>query len=142
MSGDTMGPNFLGNYLYSGQEIADRGNIIFVSVAYRVGALGFLSTGDSTLPGNGSFHLSNVHSLIVVPLFTKSFTSNDGHKTLLRVKAAFINRKLWSVGPARWHRLGAQEHPLIWWRPRKYHRLWRICGRSKCRPPGAKEMSP
>lgn len=65
MSGDTMGPNLLGNYLYSGQEMADRGNIIFVSVAYRVGALGFLSTGDSTLPGNGSFHLSNVHLLIV-----------------------------------------------------------------------------
>lgn len=55
MSGDTMGINFLGNYLYSGQEMADRGNIIFVSVAYRLGALGFLSTGDSTLPGNGRF---------------------------------------------------------------------------------------
>lgn len=49
------------------------------------------------------------------------------------------DRELWSVGPARWHRLGAQEHPLIWWRPRKYHHLWRICGRSKCRPPGKKK---
>lgn len=67
MSGDTLGSNLLGNYLYSGQEMADRGNIIFVSVAYRVGALGFLSTGDSTLPGNGSFHLSNVHLLMSCP---------------------------------------------------------------------------
>ncbi|KAM3600368.1 uncharacterized protein V6R79_022172 [Siganus canaliculatus] len=50
--GGSMGANFLDNYLYSGQEIADRGNVIVVTVAYRVGALGFLSTGDSSLPGN------------------------------------------------------------------------------------------
>ncbi|KAK7896591.1 hypothetical protein WMY93_021916 [Mugilogobius chulae] len=50
--GGSMGPNFLNNYLYSGQELADRGNVIIVSVAYRVGVLGFLSAGDSSLPGN------------------------------------------------------------------------------------------
>uniref|UniRef100_A0A3Q3WKQ6 Carboxylic ester hydrolase n=1 Tax=Mola mola TaxID=94237 RepID=A0A3Q3WKQ6_MOLML len=48
----SMGPNFLNNYLYSGQAIADKGNVIVVSVGYRVGVLGFLSTGDSRLPGN------------------------------------------------------------------------------------------
>lgn len=53
MVGGSMGPNFLNNYLYSGQEIADRGNVIVVSVGYRVGVLGFLSTGDSQLPGKG-----------------------------------------------------------------------------------------
>ncbi|XP_074546523.1 bile salt-activated lipase-like [Halichoeres trimaculatus] len=52
MVGGSMGANFLNNYLYSGQEIADRGNVIVVSVGYRVGTLGFLSTGDSDLPGN------------------------------------------------------------------------------------------
>lgn len=51
MVGGSMGPNFLNNYLYSGQEIADRGGVIVVSVGYRVGTLGFLSTGDSSLPG-------------------------------------------------------------------------------------------
>lgn len=61
MSGDTMGMNFFGHYLYSGQEIADRGNVIFVSVAYRLGPLGFLSTGDSHLPGRSNFHLGNAH---------------------------------------------------------------------------------
>ncbi|XP_072309585.1 bile salt-activated lipase-like [Eucyclogobius newberryi] len=50
--GGSMGANFLNNYLYSGQELADRGGVIVVSVAYRVGVLGFLSTGDSALPGN------------------------------------------------------------------------------------------
>uniref|UniRef100_A0A668UX05 Carboxylic ester hydrolase n=1 Tax=Oreochromis aureus TaxID=47969 RepID=A0A668UX05_OREAU len=50
--GGSMGANFLDNYLYSGQEIADRGNVIVVTVGYRVGTLGFLSSGDSGLPGN------------------------------------------------------------------------------------------
>ncbi|XP_033981546.1 carboxyl ester lipase, tandem duplicate 2 [Trematomus bernacchii] len=50
--GGSMGANFLENYLYSGQEIADRGDVIVVTINYRVGALGFLSTGESDLPGN------------------------------------------------------------------------------------------
>lgn len=28
------------------------GEVIFVSIAYRLGALGFLSTGDASSPGN------------------------------------------------------------------------------------------
>ncbi|KAM9323034.1 bile salt-activated lipase-like [Pholidichthys leucotaenia] len=51
-TGSSMGPNVFENYIYSGQEIADRGDIIMVSVGYRLGTLGFLSTGDSSLPGN------------------------------------------------------------------------------------------
>ena len=51
LAGGSMGPNYLNNYLYSGQEIADRGDVIVVSVGYRVGTLGFLSSGDSRLPG-------------------------------------------------------------------------------------------
>ncbi|KAM4527220.1 bile salt-activated lipase-like [Odontesthes bonariensis] len=52
LAGGSMGANFLENYLYSGQEIADKGNVIVVTFGYRVGTLGFLSTGDSDLPGN------------------------------------------------------------------------------------------
>ncbi|XP_070845033.1 bile salt-activated lipase-like [Chaetodon trifascialis] len=52
LAGGSMGANFLDNYLYDGQEIADRGDVIVVTVSYRVGPLGFLSTGDSSLPGN------------------------------------------------------------------------------------------
>uniref|UniRef100_A0A3P8XW79 Carboxylic ester hydrolase n=1 Tax=Esox lucius TaxID=8010 RepID=A0A3P8XW79_ESOLU len=44
--------SFLGNSLYNGKEIADRGKVIIVTVNYRVGVLGFLSTGDSNAPGN------------------------------------------------------------------------------------------
>ncbi|XP_046901493.1 bile salt-activated lipase-like [Hypomesus transpacificus] len=50
--GGSMGANFLDNYLYDGKEIADRGNVIVVTVAYRVGTLGFLSSGDASGPGN------------------------------------------------------------------------------------------
>ncbi|XP_033502325.1 bile salt-activated lipase [Epinephelus lanceolatus] len=52
LAGGSMGANFLDNYLYDGQEIADRGNVIVVTLGYRVGALGFLSTGEPDLPGN------------------------------------------------------------------------------------------
>lgn len=45
------GANFLKNYLYDGEEIATRGNVIVVTFNYRVGPLGFLSTGDANLPG-------------------------------------------------------------------------------------------
>ncbi|XP_035246852.1 bile salt-activated lipase-like [Anguilla anguilla] len=50
--GGSMGANFLDNYLYSGEEIADRGKVIVVTVGYRVGTLGFLSSGDASGPGN------------------------------------------------------------------------------------------
>ncbi|KAJ0057360.1 hypothetical protein NL108_004953 [Boleophthalmus pectinirostris] len=52
LMGSSMGMNFMNNYLYDGQEIADRGDVIVVSMGYRVGTLGFLSTGQSDLPGN------------------------------------------------------------------------------------------
>ncbi|XP_071774884.2 bile salt-activated lipase [Centroberyx gerrardi] len=52
LTGGSMGANILDNYLYSGQEIADRGDVIVVTLGYRVGALGFLSSGDASLPGN------------------------------------------------------------------------------------------
>lgn len=52
LMGAGHGANFLKNYLYDGEEIATRGNVIVVTFNYRVGPLGFLSTGDSNLPGN------------------------------------------------------------------------------------------
>ncbi|XP_062497074.1 bile salt-activated lipase [Pezoporus occidentalis] len=50
--GGSQGANFLNNYLYDGEEIAVRGNVIVVTINYRLGPLGFLSTGDANLPGN------------------------------------------------------------------------------------------
>ncbi|XP_077378961.1 bile salt-activated lipase-like [Festucalex cinctus] len=42
----------LGDSLYDGKEMAQRGNVIVVTANYRVGTLGFLSSGDARLPGN------------------------------------------------------------------------------------------
>lgn len=41
----------LGDSLYDGKEMADRGKVIVVTVNYRVGTMGFLSSGDDRLPG-------------------------------------------------------------------------------------------
>ena len=38
--------------MYSGDFLASYGDVLFIPVTYRLSALGFLSTGDSTLPGN------------------------------------------------------------------------------------------
>uniref|UniRef100_A0A8D0HAI8 Carboxylic ester hydrolase n=1 Tax=Sphenodon punctatus TaxID=8508 RepID=A0A8D0HAI8_SPHPU len=50
--GGGQGANVLNNYLYDGEKIATRGNVIVVTFTYRVGPLGFLSTGDASAPGN------------------------------------------------------------------------------------------
>ncbi|XP_033958847.2 bile salt-activated lipase-like [Pseudochaenichthys georgianus] len=52
MIGSSMGTHILSFTQFSGQELADRGNVIVVSIGYRVGSLGFLSTGDPELAGN------------------------------------------------------------------------------------------
>ncbi|XP_033981816.1 bile salt-activated lipase-like [Trematomus bernacchii] len=52
MIGSSMGLHTLEHTQFSGQELADRGNVIVVSIGYRVGSLGFLSTGEPELAGN------------------------------------------------------------------------------------------
>ncbi|XP_070286474.1 bile salt-activated lipase-like [Myotis yumanensis] len=51
-SGSAEEKSFFNNYHHDGEEIATRGNVIVVTFNYRLGPLGFLSTGDPNLPGN------------------------------------------------------------------------------------------
>ncbi|CAN9504826.1 unnamed protein product [Ophioblennius macclurei] len=79
--GGSMGPNIFDNYMYNGQEIADKGDVIVVSVGYRVGVLGFLSTGDSDVPGN--YGLWDQHAAISwVHRNIKSFGGDPENITL------------------------------------------------------------
>lgn len=41
--------------MYDGAELSNFGNVILVTLNYRVGPMGFLSTGDAACPGNFGF---------------------------------------------------------------------------------------
>ncbi|XP_022623734.1 bile salt-activated lipase-like [Seriola dumerili] len=98
MVGGSMGPNFLNNYLYSGQEIADRGDVIVVSVGYRVGTLGFLSTGDSGLPGN--YGLWDQHAAIAwVHRNIRSFGGDPDNITLFGESAGGASVSFQTLSP-------------------------------------------
>ncbi|CAJ1070930.1 bile salt-activated lipase-like [Xyrichtys novacula] len=98
MVGGSMGANFLNNYLYSGQEIADRGGVIVVSVGYRVGTLGFLSSGDSGLPGN--YGLWDQHAAIAwVHRNIRSFGGDPENITLFGESAGGASTSFQSLSP-------------------------------------------
>ncbi|XP_060940890.1 bile salt-activated lipase-like [Limanda limanda] len=79
--GGSMGADFLDDYRYSGQQIADRGNVIMVTLGYRVGTMGFMSTGDSSLPGN--YGLWDQHAAIAwVHRNIRSFGGDPDNVTL------------------------------------------------------------
>ncbi|XP_054468623.1 bile salt-activated lipase-like [Anoplopoma fimbria] len=96
--GGSMGPNFLNNYLYSGQQIADKGEVIVVSVGYRVGPLGFLSTGDSRLPGN--YGLWDQHAAIAwVNRNIRSFGGDPDNITLFGESAGGASVSFQTLSP-------------------------------------------
>merc|ERR1712168_132015 len=97
-AGGSMGANFLDNYLYSGQEIADRGDVIVVTLGYRLGPLGFLSTGDSTLPGN--YGLWDQHAAIAwVHRNIRAFGGNADHITIFGESAGGASVNFQIVSP-------------------------------------------
>ncbi|KAG7263668.1 hypothetical protein CRUP_005207 [Coryphaenoides rupestris] len=96
--GGSMGANFLNNYLYSGQEIADRGDVIVVTVAYRVGTLGFLSSGDASGPGN--YGLWDQQAAIAwVHRNIRSFGGDPDNITLFGESAGGASVSLQTVSP-------------------------------------------
>ncbi|XP_013857896.1 bile salt-activated lipase [Austrofundulus limnaeus] len=96
--GGSMGANFLDNYLYSGQEIADRGNVIVVTLGYRVGSLGFMSTGDSKMPGN--YGLWDQHAAIAwVHRNIRSFGGNPDNITIFGESAGGASVSLQTLSP-------------------------------------------
>ena len=41
---------------YSPVYMMDQGDIVVVAIQYRLGVMGWLSTGDSVIPGNFGYH--------------------------------------------------------------------------------------
>ncbi|NWY17080.1 CEL lipase, partial [Aphelocoma coerulescens] len=91
--GGSQGANFLDNYLYDGEEIAVRGNVIVVTVNYRLGPLGFLSTGDENLPGN--YGLKDQHMAIAwVKRNIKAFGGDPDNITIFGESAGAVSVSL------------------------------------------------
>ncbi|NWW81862.1 CEL lipase, partial [Climacteris rufus] len=98
LMGGSQGANFLDNYLYDGEEIAVRGNVIVVTINYRVGPLGFLSTGDENLPGN--YGLKDQHMAIAwVKRNIKAFGGDPDNITIFGESAGGASVSLQTLSP-------------------------------------------
>ncbi|XP_038012062.1 bile salt-activated lipase-like [Motacilla alba alba] len=96
--GGGQGANFLDNYLYDGEEIAVRGNVIVVTINYRVGPLGFLSTGDENLPGN--YGLKDQHMAIAwVKRNIRAFGGDPDNITIFGESAGAASVSLQTLSP-------------------------------------------
>uniref|UniRef100_A0A8C3K2K6 Carboxylic ester hydrolase n=1 Tax=Calidris pygmaea TaxID=425635 RepID=A0A8C3K2K6_9CHAR len=96
--GGSQGANFLNNYLYDGEEIAVRGNVIVVTLNYRLGPLGFLSTGDENLPGN--YGLKDQHMAIAwVKRNIKAFGGDPENITIFGESAGAASVSLQTLTP-------------------------------------------
>ncbi|XP_063791638.1 bile salt-activated lipase-like [Pseudophryne corroboree] len=96
--GGAQGANFLDNYLYDGEELALRGNVIVVTFNYRLGPLGFLSTGDANLPGN--YGLWDQHMAIAwVKRNIAAFGGNPDNITIFGESAGAASVSLQTLSP-------------------------------------------
>ncbi|XP_078105755.1 bile salt-activated lipase-like [Sander vitreus] len=88
----------LGDSLYDGKEMADRGDVIVVTVNYRVGTMGFLSTGDDRLPGN--YGLWDQHAAISwVRRNIAAFGGNPDNITIFGQSAGAVSASFQMLSP-------------------------------------------
>ncbi|XP_043913836.1 bile salt-activated lipase-like [Protopterus annectens] len=96
--GSGHGANVLDNYLYDGEEIAVRGNVIVVSLNYRLGPLGFLSTGDANAPGN--YGLKDQHMAIAwVKRNIAAFGGDPNNITIFGESAGGVSVSFQTLSP-------------------------------------------
>ncbi|XP_059514382.1 bile salt-activated lipase-like isoform X2 [Myotis daubentonii] len=97
-SGSAEEKSFFNQYLHDGEEIATRGNVIVVTFNYRLGALGFLSTGDANLPGN--YGLWDQHMAIAwVKRNIAAFGGDPGNITIFGQSAGGASVSLQVLSP-------------------------------------------
>ncbi|NXO96454.1 CEL lipase, partial [Certhia brachydactyla] len=96
--GGSQETGFLDNNLYDGEEIAVRGNVIVVTINYRLGPLGFLSTGDKNLPGN--YGLKDQHMAIAwVKRNIRAFGGDPDNITIFGESAGAASVSLQTLSP-------------------------------------------
>ncbi|KAM8885646.1 bile salt-activated lipase-like isoform 2-T3 [Spinachia spinachia] len=88
----------LGDSLYDGKELAERGDLIVVTVNYRVGTMGFLSTGDTRMPGN--YGLWDQHAAISwVRRNIAAFGGNPDNITIFGQSAGAVSASFQMLSP-------------------------------------------
>ncbi|KAM4019018.1 bile salt-activated lipase [Anomaloglossus baeobatrachus] len=108
LMGSADGANVLNNYLYDGEELALRGNVIVVTFNYRLGPLGFLSTGDANAPGN--YGLWDQHMAIAwVKRNIAAFGGNPDNITIFGESAGGASVSLQTLSP---HNVGLVKRAI------------------------------
>ncbi|XP_041125107.1 fatty acyl-CoA hydrolase precursor, medium chain-like isoform X3 [Polyodon spathula] len=87
-----------GASLYDGSSLAAFGNVVVVLIQYRLGILGFLSTGDSNAPGNVGL-LDQVAALQWLQENIQSFGGDPKDVTLFGESAGSISVSLHVLSP-------------------------------------------
>ena len=67
--------------MYTGRALCSHHPVVFISINYRLGALGFLSTGDAHAPGNAGL-LDQVEALRWVQKYVRCFGGDPGNVTI------------------------------------------------------------
>ncbi|XP_043937864.1 carboxylesterase 5A-like [Protopterus annectens] len=87
-----------GAYMIDGSSLAAYGNVVVVVIQYRVGVLGFFSTGDEHARGNWGF-LDQVAALRWVQENIKSFGGDPGSVTIFGESAGSISVSMHVLSP-------------------------------------------
>ncbi|KAJ8262390.1 hypothetical protein GJAV_G00165900 [Gymnothorax javanicus] len=100
-----------GSSMQDGSALAAYQNVVLVVIQYRLGILGFFSTGDEQAPGNFGF-LDQVAALRWVQKNIQSFGGDPGSVTIFGESAGGASVSLLSISPASsglFHRAIAQS---------------------------------
>uniref|UniRef100_A0A4W3K9R7 Carboxylic ester hydrolase n=1 Tax=Callorhinchus milii TaxID=7868 RepID=A0A4W3K9R7_CALMI len=96
--GASQGIDIMNSTLYDGYEIAHHGNVIVVTINYRLASLGFLSTGDEN--GRGNYGLWDQHMAIKwVKKNIANFGGNPGLITLFGESAGGASTSMHALSP-------------------------------------------
>jgi len=96
--GSSGGANFFDNWLYDQEPLVRHGQVIGITLEYRLGPLGFLSTGDEASPGNYGL-LDQVEALKWVKNNIWAFGGDDTKITVYGESAGSASTSFHMISP-------------------------------------------